>query len=61
MFPWYEKTNPCTDICQTSEELSSDDRAAELLPIAVQHLYVLIKQGKTDEAESLLHEISVEK
>ncbi|KAJ5093264.1 hypothetical protein N7456_009125 [Penicillium angulare] len=48
------------NICQTSEELSSEDRAAELLPISVQHLYVLIKQGKTEQAESLLKEISVE-
>ncbi|KAJ5923604.1 hypothetical protein N7454_008849 [Penicillium verhagenii] len=37
-----------------------EDRVAELLPIAVQYLYVLIRQGKTEEAESLLKEISVE-
>lgn len=50
-----------TDICQTSEEMSPEDRAAELLPIAVQYLYVLIRQGKTEEAESLLNDITVEK
>lgn len=49
------------DICQTSEELTPEDKSAELLPIAVQYLYVLIRQGKTEEAESLLKEISVEK
>lgn len=50
----------CTDICQTSEELSPQDKAAELLPIAVQYLYVLIRQGKIEEAESLLSDIHVE-
>ena len=54
------KTDICIDICQTSEELSPEDKVAELLPIAVQYLYVLIQQGKTEEAESLLNEISVE-
>ena len=48
------------DICQTSEDLSPEDRAAELLPISVQYLYVLIRQGKTEEAEALLKEISVD-
>lgn len=54
------ETDPFTDICQTSEDLSPEDRAGELLPITVQHLYVLIRQGKTEEAESLLNDISVE-
>ncbi|KAJ5720634.1 uncharacterized protein N7483_008568 [Penicillium malachiteum] len=48
------------NICETSEDLSPEDRATEILPIAVQYLYVLIRQGKTEEAESLLEEISVE-
>ena len=48
------------DICQTSEDLSPEDRAAELLPISIQYLYVLIRQGKMEEAEALLKEISVE-
>ncbi|KAJ5584287.1 uncharacterized protein N7459_004087 [Penicillium hispanicum] len=47
------------NICQTSEDLTPEDRAAELLPIAVQYLYVLIRQGKTEQAESLLQEIAV--
>lgn len=41
--------------------MSPEDRAAELLPIAVQYLYVLIRQGKTEEAESVLKGIAVEK
>ncbi|KAJ5168926.1 uncharacterized protein N7482_004520 [Penicillium canariense] len=52
--------NRAKNICQTSEELTPEDRAAELLPIAVQYLYVLIRLGKTEQAESLLKEISVE-
>ncbi|KAJ5126014.1 hypothetical protein N7526_008191 [Penicillium atrosanguineum] len=52
--------NRAKNICQTSEDLSPEDRAAELLPISVQYLYVLIRQGKTEEAEALLKEISVD-
>ncbi|KAL4909105.1 hypothetical protein BDW74DRAFT_77620 [Aspergillus multicolor] len=47
------------ELCRTSEDLTPEDRAAELLPIAVQQLYVLICQGKSEEAESILQEISV--
>ncbi|KAJ5643243.1 uncharacterized protein N7484_005750 [Penicillium longicatenatum] len=52
--------NRAKNICQTSEDLSPEEKVAELLPIAVQYLYVLIQQGKMEEAESLLKEISVE-
>ncbi|KAI9931274.1 hypothetical protein ASPWEDRAFT_229844 [Aspergillus wentii DTO 134E9] len=47
------------ELCRTSEDLTPEDRAAELLPIAVQQLYVLVRQGKSEEAESVLEEISV--
>ncbi|EAW10468.1 signal recognition particle subunit SRP72 [Aspergillus clavatus NRRL 1] len=47
------------ELCRTSEDLTPEDRAAELLPISVQQLYVLIRQGKSEEAESVLKEISV--
>ncbi|KAL4788285.1 hypothetical protein BJX76DRAFT_316048 [Aspergillus varians] len=47
------------ELCRTSEDLTPEDRDAELLPIAVQQLYVLICQGKSGEAESMLKEISV--
>lgn len=47
------------ELCRTSEDLTPEDRAAELLPIAVQQLYVLIRQGKSEEAESILEEITV--
>ncbi|KAJ5896494.1 uncharacterized protein N7473_005893 [Penicillium subrubescens] len=52
--------NRAKNICQTSEDLTPEDRAAELLPIAVQYLYVLLRLGKTEQAEALLQEISVE-
>ncbi|KXG47973.1 Tetratricopeptide-like helical [Penicillium griseofulvum] len=48
------------NICRTSEDLSPEDKAAELLPIAVQQLYVLIQLGKLEEAEAVLKDISVE-
>ncbi|KAI9368795.1 hypothetical protein BJX61DRAFT_536955 [Aspergillus egyptiacus] len=47
------------ELCRTSEDLTPEDRDAELLPIAVQQLYVLICQGKSEEASSILEEISV--
>ncbi|KAL2835123.1 hypothetical protein BDW59DRAFT_137154 [Aspergillus cavernicola] len=47
------------ELCRTSEDLSPEDRDAELLPIAVQQLYVLICQGRSEEAKSILEEISV--
>ncbi|KAE8145734.1 hypothetical protein BDV25DRAFT_163965 [Aspergillus avenaceus] len=47
------------ELCRTSEDLTPEDKAAELLPIAVQQLYVLIRQGKSEEAESIIEEISV--
>ncbi|OJI98552.1 hypothetical protein ASPVEDRAFT_123790 [Aspergillus versicolor CBS 583.65] len=47
------------ELCRTSEDLTPEDRDAELLPIAVQQLYVLICQGKSEEAESILEEISI--
>ncbi|PYH40365.1 signal recognition particle subunit SRP72 [Aspergillus saccharolyticus JOP 1030-1] len=47
------------ELCRTSEDLSPEDRDAELLPIAVQQLYVLLRQGKSEEAQFILEEISV--
>ncbi|KAH8428326.1 Signal recognition particle subunit SRP72 [Aspergillus melleus] len=51
--------NHRSELCRTSEDLTPEDRDAELLPISVQQLYVLIRQGKSEEAESVLQEISV--
>ncbi|KAJ5217023.1 hypothetical protein N7468_010031 [Penicillium chermesinum] len=52
--------NRAKNICQTAEDLSVEEKAAELLPISVQYLYVLMQQGKTEEAEALLNEIAVD-
>ncbi|CRL27755.1 Signal recognition particle, SRP72 subunit, RNA-binding [Penicillium camemberti] len=52
--------NRAQNICRTSEDLSPEDKAAELLPIAVQQLYVLIQLGKLEEAEVALKDIAVD-
>lgn len=41
------------DLCNASEDLSDNDKLAELLPITVQQVYVLIRLGKIEEAEAL--------
>jgi len=41
--------------------LSAEEKIAELLPINVQHLYVLERLGKVDDAERVSSEIAVEK
>jgi signal recognition particle subunit SRP72 len=57
---WRHGTKNLAELCRTSEDLTPEDRAAELLPISVQQLYVLLRQGKSEEAESVLEEISVD-
>ncbi|KAK2813364.1 hypothetical protein FQN50_000679 [Emmonsiellopsis sp. PD_5] len=47
------------ELCKSSEDLLPEDKVAELLPIAVQQLYVALKQGKMDEAKSLTEEIDI--
>jgi signal recognition particle subunit SRP72 len=47
------------DLCLSSDVLSEDEKNDELLPITVQQLYVLSSQGKKEQAESLLSEISI--
>lgn len=41
------------DLCEASEDLSTDEKNSELLPIMVQHAYVLVRLGKEAEAISL--------
>jgi len=41
------------DLCEASEDLSADEKKAELLPIMVQHIYVLSQLGKLSEATAL--------
>ena len=47
------------DLCNSSEDLSEDEKRAELLPISVQQLLVLCRLGKFEEAEKLLVEITI--
>ncbi|KAI0898141.1 hypothetical protein F4806DRAFT_391398 [Annulohypoxylon nitens] len=46
------------DLCEASEDLSADEKKAELLPILVQHAYVLTRLGKEAEAVALHNTIS---
>ncbi|TGJ84326.1 hypothetical protein E0Z10_g4440 [Xylaria hypoxylon] len=41
------------DLCEASEDLSPEEKKAELLPIIVQHIYVLSQLGKDSEAAAL--------
>ncbi|KAI0532958.1 hypothetical protein GGR58DRAFT_488456 [Xylaria digitata] len=41
------------DLCEASEDLSPEEKKAELLPIIVQHIYVLSQLGKDAEAAAL--------
>lgn len=47
-------------LCQHSEELSDEQKVEELLPIAVQHHYVLYLLGKSDEIETVAQEINID-
>jgi signal recognition particle subunit SRP72 len=48
------------ELCKTSDDLSSEDKVTEMLPISVQELYILIKQGKLEQAEEIVKEITVD-
>ena len=45
------------DLCNALEDLSQAEKEAELLPIIVQHLYVLTKLGRAAEADQLASSI----
>lgn len=46
------------DLCNALDDLTEAEKVAELLPIRVQQLYVLIRLGKTDDAEKLASQIA---
>lgn len=56
-----DQTHNVTELCSSSENLSPEDKAAEVVPISVQQLYIALHQGKLDEAASLVQEISVDR
>ncbi|KAI1079251.1 hypothetical protein F5B20DRAFT_170592 [Whalleya microplaca] len=47
------------DLCEASEDLSADEKKAELLPIMVQHAYVFTRLGKEKEAVALHKSIAL--
>lgn len=49
-----------SDLCDSLDELTIQEKIAELLPINVQQLYVASKLGKTEEAEKLASDIALE-
>ena len=58
MVDW--EANRVIGLCASLDELTEGEKAAEILPIMVQQLYVLGKLGKTEEAEKLAKEIIVQ-
>jgi signal recognition particle subunit SRP72 len=41
------------DLCNALEDLSEEEKKAEILPMSVQHVFVLTQLGKIDEAEKM--------
>ncbi|KAK4127712.1 hypothetical protein N657DRAFT_564810 [Parathielavia appendiculata] len=48
------------DLCEATEELNEDEKKAELVPIIVQQVYVLMKLGKLDEAAALQNSLGLD-
>lgn len=49
-----------SDLCNALDDLTDQEKIAELLPISVQQLYVVSMLGKTEEAETLASGIALE-
>ena len=49
-----------TDLCNALDDLTDQEKIAELVPINVQQLYVVSKLGKVEEAETLSSGIVLE-
>ncbi|KAH9999254.1 hypothetical protein F4779DRAFT_162582 [Xylariaceae sp. FL0662B] len=47
------------ELCEASDDLSADEKRAELLPILVQHAYILTRLGKEAEAAALHKSITL--
>ena len=48
------------DLCNAFDDLTDQEKTAELLPISVQQLYVVSMLGKNEEAEKLASDIALE-
>ncbi|KAL8741781.1 MAG: hypothetical protein Q9190_005652 [Brigantiaea leucoxantha] len=49
------------DLCNAVDDLSEDEKAGELLSIDIQQTYLLDKLGKTEEAQTLLSNFSLQR
>jgi len=47
------------DLCEALEDLSDEEKRAEILPIMVQQVYVLTRQGRMEEAEKMAESIAI--
>lgn len=47
------------DLCSSVEDMTEEEKQAELLPIIVQQIYVLSRQGRSEEAASLAQGLDV--
>ncbi|KAK0920803.1 Signal recognition particle subunit SRP72 [Friedmanniomyces endolithicus] len=48
------------DLCNALEDLGEEEKRAELLPIGVQQVYVLARQGRREQAEEMAREVGLE-
>jgi signal recognition particle subunit SRP72 len=48
------------DLCEALDELSDEDKRAEVLPILVQQAFVFTKLGKLEEAEALQKMVNID-
>ncbi|KAG8531487.1 uncharacterized protein KY384_003116 [Bacidia gigantensis] len=56
-----KRAHDTTDLCMSNEDLTDDEKEAEVLAIRVQQLFVLSSLGKGEEARSLASNISTER
>ena len=49
-----------SDLCNSLDDLTDQEKKAELLPISGQQLYVVSKLGKIEEGEKLASAIALE-
>jgi len=47
------------DLCAASEELTEEEKKAEILPIAAQQIFVLTRQGRHDEAAKVCESLEI--
>ncbi|KAK2740655.1 Signal recognition particle core component [Myotisia sp. PD_48] len=49
------------ELCESSEDLTADDKLLELFPITVQQIFIALRQGNAQEAESLIESLDISK